>query len=123
MRPPQGRSWRWSTAIHPRPARSQARGNLRKGDDGMFEKERDLATAFVRKHIGRRELLQNAGRLGLGAAAGSVLANRAMTQALAADFDWKKHNGTKLKLLLNKHPYVDALVADLGNFKSLTGMD
>src|SRR4029079_9531019 len=39
------------------------------------------------------------------------------------DFDWKKFQGTKLHLLLNKHPYADAMIADLANFKSLTGMD
>ena len=49
--------------------------------------------------------------------------NAASTQALAADFDWKKFNGTKVHLLLNKHPYADAMIADLDNFKALTGMD
>ncbi len=33
------------------------------------------------------------------------------------------YKGTKLKLLLNKHPYADAMIADLDNFKNLTGMD
>jgi multiple sugar transport system substrate-binding protein len=89
----------------------------------MYEKERDLASAFARRQISRRELLQQASRLGLGVAAASFFVNEAMTRALAADFDWKKFNGTKLKLLLNKHPYVDALIADLDNFRSLTGMD
>ena len=42
---------------------------------------------------------------------------------MAADFDWKKFSGTKLHLLLNKHPYADAMIADLDNFKTLTGMD
>jgi multiple sugar transport system substrate-binding protein len=68
-------------------------------------------------------LLQRASRLGLGVAATSFFVNQAMTTALAADFDWKKFNGTKLKLLLNKHPYADAMIADLDNFRSLTGMD
>ena len=47
----------------------------------------------------------------------------AQTSAMAADFDWQKHKGKKLKLLLNKHPYVDAMVANLNAFKTLTGMD
>jgi len=89
----------------------------------MYEKERDLASAFARQRISRRELLQRASRLGLGVAATSFFVNQAMTTALAADFDWKKFNGTKLKLLLNKHPYADAMIADLDNFRSLTGMD
>ncbi len=88
----------------------------------MFEKGRDLAAAFVRKQVGRRELMRQASQLGLGIAATSFLVNQAMTSALAADFDWKKFNGTKLKLLLNKHPYVDAMIADIDNFKTLTGM-
>jgi multiple sugar transport system substrate-binding protein len=89
----------------------------------MYEKERDLAYAYARQRISRRELLQRASRLGLGVAATSFFVNQAMTTALAADFDWKKFNGTKLKLLLNKHPYADAMIADLDNFRSLTGMD
>ncbi len=89
----------------------------------MYEKERDLASAFVAKRVGRRELIRQAGRLGLGVAAASVLVNRAATEALAADFDWQKHKGKTLTLLLNKHPYADAMIADLANFKSLTGMD
>ncbi len=88
----------------------------------MFDKGRDLAAAFVRKQVGRRELMRQASQLGLGIAATSFLVNQAMTSALAADFDWKKFNGTKLKLLLNKHPYVDAMIADIDNFKTLTGM-
>ena len=34
-----------------------------------------------------------------------------------------KFKGSKLKLLLNKHPYADAMIADLDNFKKMTGMD
>jgi multiple sugar transport system substrate-binding protein len=45
------------------------------------------------------------------------------SDALAADFDWQKHKGKSVKLLLNKHPYTDAMIANLPNFKNLTGMD
>jgi multiple sugar transport system substrate-binding protein len=89
----------------------------------MYEKERDLAAAFAGRKLGRRELMRQASRLGLGFAATSFLVNQAMTKAMAANFDWQQHSGTQLKLLLNKHPYVDALLANLDNFKSLTGMD
>lgn len=89
----------------------------------MYEKERDLASAFVRKQLGRRELLQRASQLGLGVAATGLLVNQAMTRALAADFDWQKHKGTTVTLLLNKHPYADAMIANLDSFKELTGMD
>lgn len=50
------------------------------------------------------------------------MVNAAATRALAADFDWKAHKGTAIKLLLNKHPYADAMIANLENFKTLTGM-
>src|ERR1700741_4422040 len=67
--------------------------------------------------------MSGAAKLGIGAATANFLLNAAATQALAADFDWQKFKGTKLKLLLNKHPYADAMIADLDNFKTLTGMD
>lgn len=61
--------------------------------------------------------------LGLTAGAVDMMANAAATRAMAADFNWKSHQGTKLKLLLNKHPYADAMIADLDAFRNLTGMD
>ena len=51
-----------------------------------------------------------------------MLVNAAQTSALAAGFDWKAHKGTNLKLLLNKHPYADAMIADLPALESLTGI-
>ncbi|MBX6322751.1 MAG: extracellular solute-binding protein, partial [Rhodospirillaceae bacterium] len=89
----------------------------------MYEKARDLASAFAAGRIGRRELLKRSAQLGLGVAATSFLVAEARTKAMAADFDWMKHKGTTLTLLLNKHPYTDAMVADLDNFKKLTGME
>ena len=89
----------------------------------MYDKEKDLFAAFVAQRISRREMLDRARKLGLSAAAAAVLLNAAQSRALAADFDWMKFKGNKLKLLLNKHPYADAMIADLANFKSLTGMD
>jgi multiple sugar transport system substrate-binding protein len=89
----------------------------------MYDKERSLFDAFVAKKLDRRELFQGAGKLGLGAAAAAYLLNQSQTRALAADFDWMMYKGTKLKLLLNKHPYADAMIADLDNFKNMTGMD
>ncbi len=89
----------------------------------MHEKERDLASAFVRKQIGRRELLKRSSQLGLGVAATSFFVTQAATRAMAADFDWMKHKGTTVNLLLNKHPYADAMIANLDSFKSMTGMD
>ncbi len=44
-----------------------------------------------------------------------------VTSALA-EFDWKAHSGTDIKLLLNKHPYTDALLAHLAEFTEKTGI-
>jgi len=89
----------------------------------MYEKEKSLIEAFTRGQLNRRELLAATGKLGLSVGAASLLLARAKSQALAADFDWMKFKGSKLKLLLNKHPYADAMIADIQAFKDLTGMD
>ena len=89
----------------------------------MYEKAKDLAGAVVRRKISRRDAMRRMGELGLGAGTAAVLLNGASTRALAADFDWQKHKGTAIKLLLNKHPYTDAMVANLDNFKTLSGME
>lgn len=89
----------------------------------MYEKEKGLIDAYMRGTMSRRGLIKGLGSLGLSAATAGVLVNLAATRALAADFDWKKFSGTTVKLLLNKHPYTDAMIADLENFKALTGMD
>ena len=89
----------------------------------MSDKAKDLFQAFKAGKLSRRELMLGAGKLGITATAANFLLNAAGTQALAADFDWKKFNGKKVHLLLNKHPYADAMIADLPNFKTLTGMD
>lgn len=89
----------------------------------MYDRAKDLVDAYMRRQLGRRELIRRMGYLGIGAVAANTLLGRASTRALAADFDWKQHEGTQLNLLMNKHPYMDAMVADLDNFKELTGME
>ena len=89
----------------------------------MYEKEKDLIDAFRRGQMSRRGLIRGLAALGVSAGTAGVLVNMVSTQAMAADFDWKKHAGTGVKLLLNKHPYTDAMIANLENFKSLTGME
>ena len=42
--------------------------------------------------------------------------------APAGKFDWGMCKGTELKLLLNQHPYQQALVGELPKFEELTGM-
>jgi multiple sugar transport system substrate-binding protein len=38
------------------------------------------------------------------------------------EFDWRKYEGTTLHLLLNQHPYQQALVGELDKFTELTGI-
>ena len=81
----------------------------------MYEKENKLINAFMRGSVSRRGLIRGLGAMGVTAATAGVLVNAAATRALAQNgFDWKKHSGTTVKLLLNKHPYADALIAKLG---------
>ncbi len=89
----------------------------------MYEKEKDLVGAFLRGQVDRRALLRGLGALGITAGSAGTLFNMMSTEALAADFDWKVHSGKSLKLLLNKHPYADAMIANLQAFKDLTGMN
>ena len=90
----------------------------------MYDKEKGLIDAWMRGTVSRRSMIRGLGAMGMTAATASVLVNAAATRALAQNgFDWKKHEGQTVKLLLNKHPYADALIANLDNFKELTGMD
>ncbi len=88
----------------------------------MTDKTTDLFSDYVAGRMSRRELMTRAGKLGLGAAAAGLMLNRAQTQALAANFDWQKYKGKAIHLLLNKHPYTDALTMQIENFKTLTGL-
>ena len=89
----------------------------------MTDKTFGLFSDYVAGKMSRRELMTRAGKLGLGAAASGMMLNQAVTQAMAANFDWQKYKGKAIKLLLNKHPYTDALLANIENFKKLTGLD
>lgn len=90
----------------------------------MHEKEKNLIKTYVDGKIDRRSLIRGLGVMGVTAATAGTLLNSVATEALAANgFDWQKHKGTTVKLLLNKHPYADALIANLENFKKLTGID
>lgn len=89
----------------------------------MYQKEKSIAKDFLEGKLTRRQLIKRFSALGLSASSAGVLLNMQATQALAADFDWKQHSGKTVKLLLNKHPYADAMIANLENFKSLTGMN
>ena len=89
----------------------------------MSDKAKGFFEEFKAGNISRRDLMNGAGKLGITAASANFMLNAAGTRAMAADFDWKKFNGKKVHLLLNKHPYADAMIADLANFKTLTGIE
>jgi multiple sugar transport system substrate-binding protein len=42
---------------------------------------------------------------------------------VTGSFDWRREKGTTVRALLNKHPYTDALVADLRSFTEKTGIE
>jgi multiple sugar transport system substrate-binding protein len=89
----------------------------------MYEKEKDLIGAFLRGEVDRRGMLKGLGAMGITAGTAGTLFNMMATNAHAADFDWKAHSGKSLKLLLNKHPYADAMIANLQTFKDMTGIE
>src|ERR1700720_1464904 len=89
----------------------------------MFDREKNLFDSYAAKRINRRELLDGAAKLGVAGIAANAAFASSVSQAVAADFDWKGQAGKTVKLLLNKHPYVDAMIGDLEAFKSLTGMN
>src|SRR6201998_2677065 len=52
-----------------------------------------------------------------------VLSLADSARAQQSTFDWKQASGTKLVVMLNKHPYADAIIKRLQEFKDLTGID
>jgi multiple sugar transport system substrate-binding protein len=94
----------------------------------MVRRSRPLAPD-AGSRLSRRRAMQ----LGLGAAAAYGLTSMPIALARvgaqdtgAADvtgpFDWKRHDGTTIRALLNEHPYTAALEADLQAFTELTGI-
>lgn len=85
----------------------------------MTENNEAGRAAWLSAALHRRRLLQIAGALGISAAAGRV----GLADALAADFDWKKHAGTKLSILLTGDENDHRALADmLPQFEADTGM-
>jgi multiple sugar transport system substrate-binding protein len=56
-------------------------------------------------------------------AALSTAALASLACAQSANFDWKQATGTKINVSLNQHPYADAIIQRLPQFKELTGID
>ena len=90
----------------------------------MSKKETDLAKAMLNNSLGRREFMSRTGAMGLAATSAGVLVNAVATNAMAASgVDFKKHKGRTIKMLLNKHPYADAMLKNIENFKAMTGLE
>ena len=51
-----------------------------------------------------------------------VLSVGVVTTSAQDEFNWRAFEGTSLKLLLNQHPYQQALVGELAEFEALTGI-
>lgn len=93
-----------------------------------FDPDRQRLPNLASERLTRRRVLQGLAA-GAGAAALGGLAHSAPAAAQsggAADvtgaFDWKREDGKTIKALLNKHPYQEAMVADLDAFSKLTGI-
>ncbi|MCW5222219.1 extracellular solute-binding protein [Verminephrobacter aporrectodeae subsp. tuberculatae] len=91
----------------------------------MSETLKALARACHAQRLDRRGFLARAAALGFSASAAGLMLNAVSTEALAEDggVDFMKHKGKTIRLLLNKHPYVDAMVRNIENFKTLTGLN
>jgi multiple sugar transport system substrate-binding protein len=89
----------------------------------MLDREKNLFDSYAAARISRRDLLDGAAKLGIAGLAANAAYASSVSQAMAADFNWKGQTGKSVKLLLNKHPYVDAMIGDIEAFKSLTGMN
>src|ERR1700709_1344010 len=90
----------------------------------MTDKMKDILGTFLNGGMSRRDLFARAGQYGIGAAAATTLLNRMQSSALAASsYDWQAQKGQSIKLLLNKHPYTDAMLHNIDSFKTLTGID
>jgi multiple sugar transport system substrate-binding protein len=60
---------------------------------------------------------------GTGFGGGTKSGGGSAAADVTGSFDWKRAKGKTIKALLNKHPYTDALIADLKAFTQLTGID
>ncbi len=91
----------------------------------MSEALKALARACHDQTLDRRGFLSRSAALGFSSTAAGLALNAVATSALAQNsgVDFMKHKGKAIKLLLNKHPYVDAMIKNIENFKTLTGLN
>lgn len=100
----------------------------------MTEKHDQMDAEAIAAQISRRQFLK---RVGLGAAALSGAqflaacgafggsgqgSGESEANEISGSFDWKREEGTTIKLLLNKHPYTDAMLENLKSFTEMTGI-
>jgi len=93
----------------------------------MNRNDRPLWMDALKRNVSRRRLVQAGAGAGLAGAGlrgfrAPVLAQDGAAEAVTGDFDWKRHDGTTIRALLNVHPYTDALKANLQTFTDLTGI-
>jgi multiple sugar transport system substrate-binding protein len=101
----------------------------------VSKRERSPGEEVLAARISRAQFLK---KMGLGAAAlssaqllascgfggtGGGTGGGSEADEISGSFDWKREEGATINLLLNKHPYTDALLADLKSFKEKTGIN
>ena len=100
----------------------------------MSEVERSPGKDGLGARISRSQFLRKAGLSAAALSSTQLLASCAFggtggqageseAKDISGSFDWKREEGATIRLLLNKHPYTDALLADLKSFKEKTGID
>ncbi|MDD9858097.1 MAG: ABC transporter substrate-binding protein, partial [Gammaproteobacteria bacterium] len=82
----------------------------------------DLARCALAGKMSRRSFLTRMSRLGIGAAAAGGVLSSVANRAMAQDFNWRKHEGKTIKVLLPKHPYATYLTRIIPAFTELTGI-
>lgn len=90
-------------------------------------------TSTAGRGLSRRRLLRIAGAATAAAASAPLLqacgfggqagtSGDSAANAVTGSFDWQKHKGKTVRLLMNKHPYTDALKAHRKEFEEKTGI-
>jgi multiple sugar transport system substrate-binding protein len=100
----------------------------------VSERDRSPGEDGLAARISRAQFLRKAGLSAAALSGTQLLASCAFggtggqtgeseAKDISGSFDWKREEGARIRLLLNKHPYTDALLADLNSFKEKTGID
>jgi multiple sugar transport system substrate-binding protein len=99
---------------------------LKREEFRMVRSNRPLSEAFGRRLSRRRALLASLGAgavlTGMHGRGFPAAAQDSAAADVTGDFDWKRNDGTTIRVLLNEHPYSDARKANLQTFQDLTGI-